>query len=224
MGASRIDLVDGGVPLFLRPYEAAVLVGQPEADEGIPGASSVGDAVALTGPWTVAYADAPGTRTDVTLPHRWEDDPGRADYSGAATYETTISVEGDRLGGRVLLDFGPARADSHDDLGEPGLRGASFRADVVAPVAAVAQVLVNDLDCGWAWAPPYAVDVTDALRAGENTVAVRVLNTGLGALRANTELAATVEAVTRAYGKRFTMQDLERAKLPTTRRRCSPQL
>jgi hypothetical protein len=43
-----------------------------------------------------------------------------------------------------------------------------------------------------------------------------VLNTGLGALRSNTELVATVEAVTRTYGKRFTMQDLELAHRPTT--------
>jgi hypothetical protein len=168
----------------------------------------------LGGPWTVAYADGPPA--SVALPHRWEDDPERGDYSGAATYETTVSVAKDDLGGRVLLDFGPAEADAADALGEPGLRGASYRAEVAPPVGAVAHVAVNGVECGWAWAPPYAVDVTRALRAGENTVTVRVLNTGLGALRANTELAAAVEAVTRTYGKRFTMQDLERAQWPTT--------
>jgi hypothetical protein len=82
-------------------------------------------------------------------------------------------------------------------------------------VGEVAQVLVNGEACGWAWAPPYAVDVTDHLRAGENTIAVRVLNTGLGALRACTGLTETVEAVTRIDGRRFRMQDLERAQLPT---------
>jgi hypothetical protein len=87
---------------------------------------------------------------------------------------------------------------------------------VAAPVGEVAQVVVNGVDCGWAWAPPYVVDVTDSLRAGKNTIDVRVLNTGLGALRANTELGAAVEAVTRTYGKRFTMQDLELAHRPTT--------
>ncbi len=52
--------------------------------------------------------------------------------------------------------------------------------------------------------------------AGGDTIAVRVLNTGLGALRANTELTAAVDAVTRIYGKRFTMQDLDRTSRPTT--------
>jgi hypothetical protein len=83
-------------------------------------------------------------------------------------------------------------------------------------VGEVAQVLVNGEDCGWAWAPPYTVDLTGRLRAGENTVAVRVLNTGIGALRAATELTATVDAVTRVDGRRFRMQDLERAQHPTT--------
>jgi hypothetical protein len=75
-------------------------------------------------------------------------------------------------------------------------------------------VVVNGVECGWAWAPPYRVDITDALRPGENTIAIRVLNTALGMLRP-TPLTAAVEAVTRTYGKRFTMQNLERATLPT---------
>ena len=209
---------DGGVPLELQPYEAAVLVALPAPEPDVPAQPPAGPAetVDLAGPWTVTYADAPDARQDVALPHRWEDDPGRADHSGGATYETTVDVPAERLGRRVLLDLGPVRPRELDDDGERGLRGASFRAEVTAPVGEVAQVLVNGADCGWAWAPPYAVDVTEALRAGENTIAVRVLNTGLGALRAGTELTATVEAVTRTYGRRFRMQDLELAQRPTT--------
>jgi alpha-L-rhamnosidase len=215
--AHRVDVVDGGVPLDLQPYEAAVVVALPAPDQDVPAASVDGpaDAVELSGPWTVAYADAPQDRNDVAVPHRWEDDPGRADYSGGASYETTVIVDGDRLGRRVLLDLGAVRAVTRDVPGEPTLRGASYRAEVGAPVGEVAQVIVNDLDCGWAWAPPYAVDVTDALRAGENAVVLRVFGTGLGALRTNTELAATVDAVTSVDGKRFTMQDLELAHRST---------
>jgi hypothetical protein len=214
----RIDVLDGGVPLALEPYEAAVVVALPAADQSVPAAQAADGAQTrqLSGPWTVAYADAPDARNPVTLPHRWEDDPGRIDYSGAATYETTLSIERDHLDGRALLDLGPVQPDAADRVGEPSLRGASYRAEVAAPVGEVAQVVVNGVDCGWAWAPPYVVDVTDSLRAGKNTIAVRVLNTGLGALRANTELGAAVEAVTRTYGKRFTMQDLELAHRPTT--------
>lgn len=210
--AHRIDMNDA---LELQPYEATVVVSLPAPDPDVPAAPTVGpvETVDLAGPWTVAYADTPQA---VTLPHRWEDDPARADYSGAATYETTIDMEAERLDGRVLLDLGPARARGQAVAGDRDLRGASFRAEVTAPVGEVAQVLVNGHDCGWAWAPPYTVDVTGRLRAGVNTIAVRVLNTGLGALRTGTELAATVEAVTRTNGRRFRMQDLELAQRPTT--------
>ncbi len=216
--AHRIETLDGGVPLELQPYEATVVVALPAPDPDVAAAPAAGpvDMVDLAGPWTIAYADTPDARQDVTLPHRWEDDPARADHAGAATYETIVDVPAGRLDGRVLLDLGPARARTQAVAGERGLRGASFRAGVTAPVGEVAQVLVNGEDCGWAWAAPYTVDVTDRLRAGENTVAVRVLNTGLGALRAGTGLTAAVEAVTRTDGKRFRMQDLERAQQPTT--------
>ena len=216
--AHRIDLADGGgVPLTLRPYEAAVIAALPAPDDSVATAAEFEDAAVrqLSGPWTVAYADAPDARHPVTLPHRWEDDPGRADYSGAATYETTVPMEAEHLDGRVLLDLGTVEADAAEVLGEPGLRGASYRAEIAAPVGEVAHVMVNGIDCGWAWAPPYLVDVTGSVHAGENTITVRVLNTGLGALRVNTELAAAVEAVTMTYGKRFTMQDLDLAHRPT---------
>jgi hypothetical protein len=214
----RIDVLEGGLPLLLQPYEATVVVALPAPDDSVPAAQPTdGTQIReLGGPWTVAYADAPDERNPVTVPHRWEDNPRRVDYSGAATYETTVSIPHDRLDGRVLLDFGPAEADAPDVLGQPGLRGSSYRAEVAAPVGEVAQVMLNGVECGWAWAPPYLVDITDSLRDGENTIAVGVFNTGLGALRANTELAAAVDAVTAKYGKRFTMQDLELAHRRTT--------
>jgi hypothetical protein len=216
--AHRIGTRDGGVPLDLQPYEATVVVALPAPDADVPVAPAAGpvETVDLAGPWTVAYADTPDARQDVALPHRWEDDTARADHSGAALYRTTVDVAAERLDGRVLLDLGPVRPRAQAVDGERGLRGASFRAEATAPVGEVAQVLVNGVDCGWAWAPPYTVDVTDALRAGENTIAVRVLNTGLGTLRTATELGATVEAVTRTDGRRFRMQDLELAQLPTS--------
>ncbi|HLU55732.1 MAG TPA: hypothetical protein VKZ81_09730 [Pseudonocardia sp.] len=59
------------------------------------------------------------------------------------------------------------------------------------------------------------VDVTGHLRAGENAIAARVFDTGLGALRSCGGLTATVEAVTRRDGRRFRVQDLDRARLRT---------
>src|ERR1700754_31807 len=67
--AQRVDVVDGGVPLDLQPYEAAVVVALPEPDQDVPAVPADGpaDAVELTGPWTVAYADASEERAGVVL-------------------------------------------------------------------------------------------------------------------------------------------------------------
>lgn len=44
-------------------------------------------------------------------------------------------------------------------------------------VANIAQVTLNGKPCGVAWTPPYRVDITGALRVGENTLSVEVANT-----------------------------------------------
>jgi hypothetical protein len=75
----------------------------------------------------------------------------------------------------------------------------------------VAQVRVNGIDCGLAWAPPYRVEIADALRSGANKIEIIVYNTAANALAADehiTRLAAQSEA---RYGRRFRMQDLDKA-------------
>ena len=70
---------------------------------------------------------------------------------------------------------------------------------------------MNGIDCGVVWAPPYQVDVTGAARSGWNQIEITVRNTAANALAADQhiiELAAQSEA---RYGRRFRMQDLDRA-------------
>ena len=89
--------------------------------------------------------------------------------------------------------------------------GPSYRVAVRGPVGEVAQVNVNGVDCGLSWAPPYRVEIADALRSGANKIEITVYNTAANALAADnhiTRLAAESEA---RYGRRFGMQDLDRA-------------
>jgi hypothetical protein len=63
----------------------------------------------------------------------------------------------------------------------------------------------------WAGTPPYRVEITDALRSGANEIEIIVHNTAANALAADEhirQLAAESEA---RYGRRFRMQDLDRA-------------
>ncbi len=214
------EVVDGGVALVLHPYEAAVVVshGTPHGgpDEPRPRSAAEPDGAAvLAGPWTVAYADAPSAAAPVAVPHAWESDEARRDYSGAAVYRTTARLSAVQAAGRVVLDLGEPRTSDPGSLDDAGIRGASYRVALAAPAGEVARVTVNGVACGTAWAPPFAVDVTRAVAEGENTVEVEVLSTAVAALRTNTEIEEDLAAARRAHGWRCTVQDLELARRPT---------
>jgi hypothetical protein len=79
--------------------------------------------------------------------------------------------------GRVWIDLGDCEVLDGGSA-ERGLVGPSYRVAVRGPVGEVAQVRVNDIDCGLAWAPPYRVEITDALRSGTNEIEIVRLQHG----------------------------------------------
>jgi hypothetical protein len=195
-----------GMELTLHPYEATVIILSDEPIKSVSIDAQGESRQPLSGPWEVAYGNERAQPVD--LPHAWEDEAGRRHYSGAATYTTSIEV--DAVDGRALIDFG--NCDVLDgDAAEHGLAGPSYGVAVRGPVGEVAKVRVNGIDCGMAWAPPYRVEITDALRSGPNKIEITVYNTAANALAADkhiTRLAAESEA---RYGRRFHMQDLDKA-------------
>ena len=86
--------------------------------------------------------------------NRWsaKSDPGVKYFSGTATYSNSVQAADAWLhaGARVLLDLGT--------------------------VNDVAEVSVNGKSLGILWKPPYRVDVTDALKPGENQLQIKVTN------------------------------------------------
>ena len=70
-------------------------------------------------------------------------------YSGKAVYETVLTWRGSKKRSHYL------------DLGSVGV---------------MAEVFVNGRSCGIAWTPPYRVNITDALKRGENTLRIEVTN------------------------------------------------
>jgi hypothetical protein len=194
--------------LTLHPHEATVIVGTdreragrvdrvpPEPSEWRP----------LHGPWQVAFGNEPPKPVD--LPHVWEEQPERRYFSGAATYTAAFELDDLPDGAHVLVHFGDSRPVGTDRSGH---LGRSYRASVGGPVGEIAQVRVNSVDCGIAWAPPYRVDVSTAARSGRNDIEVTVFNTAANALAADRHidrLAADSEA---RYGLRFGMQQLDQA-------------
>lgn len=111
----------------------------------------------LNGPWKLAFKPGPGAPANpVTLTSlaSWgtNADTMVKYFSGTGIYTQTLTVTAAQLksGKRMVLDLGSVR-----DL---------------------AEVLVNGKSVGVVWAPPYKVDVTDALKAGANQIEIRVTN------------------------------------------------
>lgn len=80
-------------------------------------------------------------------------------YSGHATYKTTFRLGRKPKNGTVMLNLGT--------------------------VANAATIYVNGQKCGTAWTAPYAVDITKAVKRGNNTLEITVVNTWANALQGN---------------------------------------
>jgi hypothetical protein len=110
----------------------------------------------ITGPWELRFPPNCGAPEHITLEKliSWSEhsESSVKYFSGVATYSKTINVPAEMLGGnrRLYLDLGK--------------------------VQVMAQVGLNGKDLGVLWKPPYRVDVTDAVKAGENTLEIRVAN------------------------------------------------
>ncbi len=118
--------------------------------------AAVPDPVGLAGPWQVRFPKGWGAPARVRFEKlvSWTDRPesGIKYFSGTATYAKDIVVPGafltrDRA---VVLDLGVVKN--------------------------IARLRVNDRDFGVLWKPPFRIDVTRALRSGENHIEVRVTN------------------------------------------------
>jgi hypothetical protein len=188
--------------ITLHPYEAAILLPAtdlPESPE--PAEEPVG---VVVGGWSVAFGD---DVRGVSLPHRWEDDPALATYSGSATYSTEIELPA--TSEQILLDFGPGAPVPPDS--EPYLPANSYRALITPPIGAAADIWLNDTHCGSLWAPPFRIDLTAAARPGRNHLRIVVHNTAANALSADQHLLDTAADMTARHGRRFDLQHVEYA-------------
>jgi len=92
---------------------------------------------------------------DVESLNSWSasDQSGIKYYSGKAIYNKTFNLDSESL--------------DHN-----------YRAILVIDnIQELARVIVNDKDCGVLWTPPYQVDLSDFLIAGENRIQIETINT-----------------------------------------------
>ena len=146
------------VPLRLEPWGTVfVIFRQPAKSNSRTVPAVVEKTVAVVeGDWEVDFQPDLGAPSRMTFENltSWTDnsDPGVKYFSGTATYKKTVHAPGDWFdsGAHVWIDLGQVKN--------------------------LAEVLVNDKPLGVVWKAPYRVDVSGALKPGDNQVEIRVTN------------------------------------------------
>ena len=109
----------------------------------------------IPGPWEVRFDPKWGGPAQPVTFAKLQDwsqhsDPGIRYYSGTAIYRTAFKFEVPNPKSKIFLDLGK--------------------------VAVMAEVRLNGTPLGTLWKPPFRVDVTGALKSGENALELRVVN------------------------------------------------
>ncbi|QUD90763.1 glycoside hydrolase [Phenylobacterium montanum] len=150
----RIEEAETRVPLEMRPYDAFFVVFRRPAHTAVRTIAKAAwrPALTLDRGWDVTFQPERGARAEAHFDKLASlsdnADPGVRYFSGVATYRTSFHADALRPGQRAQLDLGR--------IGDVG------------------QVLVNGVAVGTAWNAPYRMDVTKALRPGENRLEVRI--------------------------------------------------
>jgi hypothetical protein len=148
------------VPLELPPYGSLFVVFRRPIAPTVAGTARSNfppTAVVqeLTGPWSVRFDPKWGGPAQPVTFDRLQDwterpEPGIKYYSGTATYQQKFTLAAEKLKGPLFVDLGV--------------------------VHEMAEVRLNGKPLGVVWCPPWRVDATAAVQAGENVLEIDVVN------------------------------------------------
>lgn len=203
-----VSLVESptAVDLDLEPYESRLILFTDSAiqvQRTPPTERTRVRTIDLSTDWKVTLSD---TNQTVPMPklYSWSENPASKYYSGQASYERTFDLSAQDLSSGVstVLDFGEGTP-----IEEPNpLPQFSMRAYFEGPIREAAEVFVNGEHAGFAWHPPYTIDVTRFLRVGKNSLRILVGNTAINSLAGRA--VPTYRLLNERYGERFTPQDM----------------
>ncbi len=177
-------IVDGRttIPLHLEPWGTAFVVfRKPTTQTSLTTPTPVSTVIAtLHGPWKVSFPPDLGAPQSVILPKliSWSDDAdtGIKYFSGSGIYAQTIQAPAGwfKKNAHLWIDLGSVKN--------------------------LADVTVNGKNLGIVWHAPYRVDVTEALKPGENEVTIKVTNAWVNRLIGDQQPGIT---------KKYTSTDVE---------------
>ncbi|GAB3956340.1 glycosyl hydrolase [Spirosoma harenae] len=136
-------------------------------------------------PWTVHFQEgrgAPRQASFTSLASLTDNtDPGIKYFSGTATYDNTIDVPKVAKNASYILDLGDVKN--------------------------IAEVIVNGKPVGIVWKKPFRIDISDALKTGQNSVQVKVTNLWVNRLIGDAQPGVTQKVT-------FTTMPFYRAESP----------
>jgi hypothetical protein len=199
------------VALELEPYESRVLVfrrGAPASQQGTSPAAAERQQIDLSTDWQVTF-DGAAAPVKMGSLRSWTDDESARYYSGVAAYEKSFTLPGGfvREGVRLKLEFGDSKPAT---AVPPSSRTNGMRALLEPPVREAAVVTINGRRAGALWCPPYALDVTDFLNAGENRLRIVVGNTAINHMAGRA--LPDYRLLNLRYGERFQAQDMDKVQ------------
>lgn len=162
----------------------------------------------LSGGWRISFGASPARQMDKL--RSWTEAEATRYFSGVATYERELVVPRALIqsGLALRLDFGEGKP-----LAPQPLR-AGMQAWLDAPVREAAVVYVNDQRAGAVWRPPYSIDVTSRLHAGENKIRILVANTAINYMAGHS--LPDYRLLNLRYGERFQAQDMDKVQPVTS--------
>jgi len=202
----KVEKADGGnrIDLNLAPYESRVIVfSKDQVAAPRPPTGPAVPAIDISAGWTAVFAGSPQPVAMDRLTS-WTDLEAYKYFSGQATYEKTVTLGPSFVssGRAVWLDFGAGTPVTAQERRS----GSGMRAMLESPVREAAVVYVNGKAAGSVWRPPYEVEVSGLLRAGENHIRVVVANLAINTL--SHQPPPDYRPLIQKYGDRFQDQDM----------------
>ncbi|MBB5394085.1 glycosyl hydrolase [Mucilaginibacter sp. AK015] len=161
------------VPLELAPSESAFIIFRQDAQTSVSTTPNYPVPVqikAINKPWAVKFDSKMRGPVNPVISNTlsdWSVNPNDSIryYSGTAFYNNTFTLTAIKKDQKVFIDLGVAKA--------------------------IAKVKVNGVTVGGAWTAPYKVDVTAAVKSGENKLEIKVVNTWVNRLIGDSKLPAS---------------------------------
>ncbi len=198
------------VPLDLAPYGSTIVAFTSRklpARAASPAGAAQPPPLDLSTGWTVRFGphDAPVAMDTLAS---WTTLTNEINFSGVATYGKTIAVAPEMVqdGLSVSFDFGEGKPTQ--EFG----RAQGCRAELDAPVREAAILYLNGQRAGSVWCPPYSIDVTGKLKAGENQIRIEVANLAVNYMAGIPLPNYDYEGLVQKYGNRFQPQDLNQIR------------